>query len=168
MADFEIHTREIADRFDHGMLALTFGALALSIQFSPAMGVRLPWLLIMSWMFLLSSGFVGGWRLLYIPVANRANIEANRAESEVKRLRDPQLQISAAYGAKDERGNRVTPEILDSWINSAEKNHKHFRAETIRISKWFPVYFQFQMWTFFVGVVGNTVFAAINFYARIH
>ena len=70
------HIHELQTKLDTSLLTLAFSALALSIYFSPKMGMHGPLLLMLSWVLLFASGCMGGWRLLYTPVALRWNLKA--------------------------------------------------------------------------------------------
>lgn len=60
---------ELQFKTEFYFLSLTFGALALSLQFSPSFGFLWPYLLIGAWVLLLLSGLVGGGLAMYKPVA---------------------------------------------------------------------------------------------------
>jgi hypothetical protein len=66
--DFNLHVIEINSKFEYAYAGLCFAALALSIQFSPAMGNCLPWLLVSSWFLLVLSSLIAGYRLMKQPV----------------------------------------------------------------------------------------------------
>jgi len=53
--------RELTVKLHYAYGALIFGSLALSLQFSPAFGDKMSWLLVISWGALLISGFICAW-----------------------------------------------------------------------------------------------------------
>jgi hypothetical protein len=67
-------------KFYHGLLTVSLGTLALSIQFSPKMGKVLWWSLISSWIMLFVSSLAGGWRLSRETVYLRHNYGKATAE----------------------------------------------------------------------------------------
>ncbi len=85
------------DKFFYGLVSVALGSLALSLQFSPKMGLVLWWALILSWVSLLISVFVGGWRLSRSTVFLRHSynmLSANEpTKVELRKLMDKEQSL---------------------------------------------------------------------------
>src|SRR5258708_2099487 len=77
--DFGLWVIKESLKFDYSFTTLIFAALALSIQFSPSMGMIFPWLLIISWLFFLVAAIASGNRIIKKEIYYRNNLYQNNA-----------------------------------------------------------------------------------------
>jgi hypothetical protein len=90
--DFRMHLIKESSKFDYSFTTLIFATLALSIQFSPSMGMNIPWLLIVSWLFYFIAAVAGGNLILRKQVFYRNNYNQLMATTEEDELEAAQIE----------------------------------------------------------------------------
>jgi hypothetical protein len=138
------------------------------VQFSNSLGTSFPFVLIVSWIFLVISAYCGCWRITRGPVFDRLNHDRNKIRKFI-RERQAQLLDSvfvaaiAAGRAKDP--DDLRPLTLDGVKAALEREKTSLeKAEKLMegISSRFPRYYALQVWCYGIGVTLNGVFAALN------
>lgn len=78
MDEHEKRLRERHDRFHYAFISLAFATLALSIQYSPAMGTECAWYIIVSWICFGLSGVFGGLYVIFSNAFHRSHLDTCR------------------------------------------------------------------------------------------
>lgn len=157
-----------SQKFNYGLISLTFATLALSFQFSPKMGNAWPWILILAWVCFGLSAYFGGERLVKEVSHMKINYHAITLRSSIDvikgHLRDPafilRLQAGQVFNTDNVRQTEVTYQALlvseQDLLAVAEMNMG-------KASKNLPLFFQLQYWLLLAGLVANGVFVSRNF-----
>jgi hypothetical protein len=164
-----LRVEQMHQKMDYAFATLTFGTLALSFQFSPSMGTKWPWLLIASWLALIISGLVGGWRITLMPSYYRLNLAANELERYIQgrktRLGDHSFQTKLRTGkvTDGETGQSFTEDGWKAGIKVGEGKLVLARDNMRKIQSKIPWSFRIQAATFGVGIFLNGAFCSVNF-----
>lgn len=170
--ELEIHIRESAMKLDYAFLTLTFATLALSFQYSPGMGIRWPWLLILSWAFLITSGLVGGWRLVQLDVHHQYTLRRSKLTASVvhrqKSLLDPSLldRLESGEILDQESYKAFTVAGAREDLEAGKKNLAKLKENMEKVAPRVATLFKWQWVTFVIGIVFNGSFAAVNYLAK--
>lgn len=155
-------------RFEYRFCGLTFGALALSFQFSPQMGHLCPWFLIGSWMLLLLSGLCGGWRVMKLPIVYRINagqiIVKNWVSTRKQQMADPNFAggIRAGTVLSSDTGKPLSPDEMSSDLKKEEKNLAGIDSQFDQLQEKLGVVRWAQIILFVLGLLANGIFVSLN------
>ena len=158
------HINDLDNRFDQGLLAVTFSTLALSIQFSPKMGFSYPWMLVSSWILLFISSLLGGWRHLYQPVAYKWNLTYLENQEVFTILQDPQNVAIVQQGrAVNQHFQTINEQDRQRMVKDRQTNIKLANSKTNEFNRKFPEVLKAQICVFLVGVLLNGTFTIVNY-----
>ena len=153
--DFESYVREMTYRSASNFTLLNFGALALSFQYSHTLGNNYLFVLILSWVLFIVSGFAGGWIVIYSPVFYRNNLFRVRAENMLEHLQSYQEEVVSG----------LHPEWTTKTLNKAIEDEKKVIEKTNYLMKRvdkFQLMMKIQSITFMLAIITNGIFASIN------
>lgn len=152
-------------KFDYGYATLSFGVLALSIQFSPSYGETLKFLLVVAWVFLLASALLAGHRIIYKLVALKLNYNVNRLEhykNQAGQIIQAKTQYPYTRVIKPDGSEQQVEELESGISTSMEKiktGNDNFDKLNNRLSKLYWV----QIGSFLLGLICNMVFISANY-----
>lgn len=144
------------NRFEYAFLGLTFAILSLSIEFLPQKDAAFKYLLVFSWIFLLTSGAIGGVMLKWKPTTLKYLVFADSYENWVDYVNaNPDKTLLA----------RDTREPLDkvSFVEFYNQKIKENKDIAKSHNKWYRVGARVQMAFFLIGLILNVFFVSLNF-----
>ena len=149
---------------------LCFATLGLSVQFSPGYGHELPWLLVLSWVLLFSSGIIGGSRIFDFNSAILANALKNNLHhnysSYISLRQDPvmnQLKDDSLIPVKYTGGAAVSKIQVLETASKAEQAIEKLDKQMSKYNDGTPFWMFAQITCFAGGVSFNGIFAAYNY-----
>ena len=154
--DPSAYALELQAKFEFYFLSLTFGGLALSLQFSPKFGHSWPYLLVMAWLLLFLSGLIGGWLAMQKPVALQFLARSEQMKQYLRSMEERgQIQLL------DEDSGRP----LD--FNKNKKQYQEAQRssqDSLEIlNKKFEILGALQMYLFISGFLCNLIFTIKNY-----
>jgi len=154
--------RKSSDKLDYSLITLGFAVMALSLQFSPAMGAAWPWALIISWVFYLLSVFCGGLRLV-------RNVTFSRVEYSHTKIKEFMKERIAMLLSDNPKmydhltGMPMTVTDIQKDLTIKGKELKDTDDLLKKAGKWMVELFRGQFWSLVIGLALNGVFIAKNF-----
>jgi len=155
-------------KFEYAFATLSFGTLALSIQFSPNYGHTWAPLLVAAWTLFLVASLLAGYRIIYRIVGLKINYNRNKAEDYQSKMSTVAQQKRAVRFMQviDSSGKQMSIEEIEQGL---EKNMKNVSLGTElmesldkRLSRLYWV----QMGAFLGGLTCNFVFVSINYLCK--
>jgi hypothetical protein len=167
--DIVSRIKEGQSRFDQYFATLSFGALALSLQFSQREHSSCRWLLIASWVLYLATALLAGWRMLASPQFDKISWAQSELDGSVKqrriRLTDP--VFLAALEAKNvvdpDTAKTVTKDDVIRGLAREEANLREASRNLANLQSRLKFRFQVSLWLLVFAFLLNGTYVAVNF-----
>lgn len=156
-----VQAQQTQEKFDFYLLALSFTVLAFSIQTATFGTERTADLLeLMGWLLLSISGFVGLWRMEWIPIIRLQEAYKNRLERDISEIQKRRLEGSSLVALHD-----GSPLTYDEQIQSLKQDVERLSKQIGSLHPQNQLKYKIHRWSFALGllcVVGARAYVPVN------